>query len=182
MNIEEKVNNKINYQVIENPSQTEHILYCFPGCFQGGWVEGVVIEFPEFGWCGSFAFGDISPNAISGIYNYPDENKLLIVSNGQGFIVNVAHPDDTVELKEQPIMGVLFDEKRELVVIYDFVRFTAFNSAGRLWKTDALSYDGIKILEVLGNIIVSKSWSAPLNKWVEFRLDVLTGAYEGGAR
>lgn len=182
MSVEENSVFGIRYNIVSDPRETSFPLYCFPGCFQGGWVNGVAIEFSDFGWCGSFAYGDISPNGVSGVYRHPDKSKLLVVSKGHGFIVDPGAPQNTVEIKEQPIMGVVYCEDYGLVVIYDFVRFTAFGRNGKVWKTEALSYDGLTLKSVTKGIILGEAWSAPLDKWVEFSLDLKTGAYTGGAR
>lgn len=182
MNIEKSTYGNIDYKIIHNPRETKFSLYCFPGCFQGGWVDGIAVEFPSFGWCGSFASGDISPNGVTGVYGYPELGKLLVISKGQGFIVDPQAPNNTVELKEQPILGVISNENNNLLVIYDFVRFTAYGHNGREWKTEALSFDGIKIKEVSESFVVGYAWSAPEKNWVEFTLNIKTGEYKGGAR
>jgi hypothetical protein len=35
-------------------------------------------------WLGTFAFGDITPNGMSGIFAMPDPHRLCVVSSGDG--------------------------------------------------------------------------------------------------
>lgn len=170
------------FKVIDSPEETKLDFYCFPGALKGGWVVGAAVEFTQFGWCGSFANGGISPKGITGVYSFPDENKLLIIAKGKGYLVNPSEPEATLELKELPIIGVFSSSKYSLIIIHDFVRFTAYGLNGVEWKTPPMSYDGIKIQTITDDVISGSAWSAPENKWLDFKLQMQTGAYEGGAR
>ncbi|SHO58061.1 hypothetical protein VQ7734_03831 [Vibrio quintilis] len=181
MYIEDKFGFNFEFKLITQPDESDSDFYCFPGCMRGGWVDGIAIDFDQFGWCGSFARGKVSKNGINGIYSFPGKDKVLIVSKGKGYLVSPEKPESTIELKMQPIMGVYCNTFLEIIIVNDFTHFIAFNKEVQVWKSKRISYDGIRDIEMSDEFINGEAWSSPENKWLPFKLSLDSGVCIGGA-
>ena len=179
---------KHNYEcrLIESPPMDGSQKYCYPGGIAGGWVHGIGVEITPHSntemWIGSFANGEISPNAVSGVFSHPSPNKLLVIARGDGHVVNVDVPTDYVWLdKVVPIMGALPLPNAGLIVLNDFVRLTALGPKGIAWRSPCLSWDGLAIENVADGVIYGFGWDSPNNCNVPFEVNALSGAFKGGA-
>ena len=71
---------------------TRKKIYYYPGASNYGGSDGLLVELNSFSddpWVGVFAFGNVSPKGITGIYTLPNPDKLCIVSRGQGYLVSI---------------------------------------------------------------------------------------------
>ena len=75
-----------NYSIEALEELGAGVKYYYPGGKDGLIVEIVSLEGSS--WVGVFAFGEISPKGISGIYSMPDPDKFCVVSRGAGYIVS----------------------------------------------------------------------------------------------
>ena len=55
---------------------------------------------------GVFAFGDLTPKGMSGVYTLPNKDKLCVVSKGSGYFVTANNPADWDKVKSIPVMDV----------------------------------------------------------------------------
>lgn len=129
-------------------------------------------------WTGEFEPG---VEGISGLYATPSESVLCVVARGQGYWVPVHTPQAYEVIPSTPIKKVIAVPKAELMIFVDFVRLTAYNPDGFAWQTESLSWDGLKIVEVLRHEIKGVAWDAPDNKEVLFSVDVKNGSHTGGS-
>src|SRR5690349_17740413 len=132
-------------KLVDTPSRPGRI-FCYPGAFEGGFVEGVKIEFfPEnqSPWFGSFASGNISQNAASYAGNTPCPNRALVVAKGEGYLIEPASPRNWTEVPLRPVMGILCLPKNKALIIWDFVRMACIDGKGIRWRTPSISWDGI---------------------------------------
>lgn len=157
---------------------------CFPGAIQGGWVEGLGVEFfPEDGppWYGSFARGDLSRNAVNFAGSCPDKTSALIVAKGEGYIVSSSDPKQWSELPLRPVMGVIADAGEELIVVWDFVRMVCIDCHGVRWKTHSISWDGIKDVFIRNGEVHANIWDAPNSCFNAARVNLDNGSVIGGS-
>jgi hypothetical protein len=49
------------------------------------------------------------------------------------------------------------------------------------WRTGEISWDGVRITDVIDNDIKGIAWSSPEQREVEFTVDLDTGIHSGGA-
>ena len=85
--------------------------YYYPGATTKGGKDGLIVEVISLEgkrWIGVFAFGEISPKGISGIYSMPDPDKFCVVSRGAGYIVSSSDPEDWQEVKNYSCHGCSF--------------------------------------------------------------------------
>lgn len=142
--------------------------------------QGLVIKVvPNSGipWIGNFQFGD---GTLSEVYSTPSEQIVCVVAKGQGYLVPVNRPVEYQIVKSYPIKEVFPVPQRRLVVFADFTKLSAYG-ADFVWVTSRLSWDGLKITSVTSELIQGLAWDSPLDKEVEFFVDVRTGRHTGGS-
>lgn len=132
-------------------------------------------------WHGVFEGDSESPDVITGLFAHPDENKLLVVSGGQGYVVRSNDPNDWEPIPHVPITNIVDAPEHGLVVIGDYLQVAAFDATDRRWETPRLAYDGIEFEDVRNGKLTGLAWSAPLNRGVPFAIDLASGQHEGGA-
>lgn len=69
-----------------------------------------------------------------------------------------------------------------LLLFAGFTSITAVGSAGILWTTDRLTWEGLTISEIKGDNLHGHGWDALADKEVPFEVDLKTGSHTGGAR
>jgi hypothetical protein len=173
-------------KVITSPPAHGIQMYCYPGGIADGWVHGIGVEIiPDSSkrmWVGSFANGDLSPNATSGVFTHPARNRLLVVAKGDGHVVNVDDPTDFAWLDQiVPIIGVVPIPVHGRILIYDFVRILALGEEGVLWRTPRLSWDGLTIERIEDDVVRGYGWDATNDCNAPFEINVLSGRFSGGA-
>lgn len=168
--------------VVTEPEHSQLGL-CFPGAVKGGWVDGLGIEFfPRHGepWYGTFARGNLSKNAVSFAGSCPDKIRAIIISKGEGYLVNVDQPKEWEEISLRPLMGVKSDADQRIIIVWDFVRMLCIDQNGIRWRTSSISWDGIKDVTVHGNEIRASVWDAPNSCFSTATIHLATGNVSGG--
>jgi hypothetical protein len=156
--------------------------YYFPGGTSIGGKDGLLLKVHPFhgnNWVGIFAFGYPPPTAKTGIYTYPDPDKLCVVSRGKGYIVQVDNPVVWEEIQPFPIIDVHPVPGLDMIIFAGFTRLTAYRREGRAWKTKELSWDGIKITAITSKSLQVVGWDAPENKESTFYINMQDGTFEG---
>jgi hypothetical protein len=125
---------------------------------------------------GVFAFGYASPKSLMGVFSCPDKQLACIVSAGAGYLVRVDAPDTCDEIRSYPIVEARPILDRELLIFVDFSTLIAYGPKGIVWLADGRSWDGIEIIETTSDWIRGRAWDPPHQKYVEFLVDVETGA------
>ncbi len=165
------------------PNQVRRIY--FPRAAEGGGSSGgLLVEVtPRIGdvWLGVFASGYRSPASLSKVFSCPNEKCVCVISSGTGYIVRVDKPGTWEEIKLHPIIDARSILDRSLIVFASFTELVANGTAGMVWRTARLSWDGLKIIDVTSEVIRGLAWDSPLNKEVEFTVNLRTGQHEGGS-
>jgi len=166
--------------------ETRHGLprWYYPGGSQFGGEDGYLIRVESKiagPWQGIFAFGDLSTHVANGIYSCPDQRRLCVISNGEGYYVNADNPADCETVPLLPVLEVFPVPAVNLLVMHDWTDFAAYGPTGREWRTPRLSWDGLWDVRVEGTVLAGKSWCAPTDEAVEFQIDLTTGKCQGGA-
>ena len=133
-------------------------------------------------WVGAFARGFDTDQLMNGVYAWPDGISVGVVSSGYGYVVKASDPKSWVRLQPMPITEVRTIPEHGLLVVADFTNLFGYNAEKNVWKSERLSWDGIKITSVGSNHIFGLGWDAIADKEVEFALDVRTGEHTGGAK
>ncbi len=136
--------------------------------------ENLILEIlPDDGsnWYASFQSGY---SEFSGVYQHPNRIDLIIISNGQGYIVN----PESQQLLET--FGGEITEAIELLDSYallfqDLHGFMSYNETGFLWRNQELSWSSIRQLKVKRNLLIGEYKRSIETDWEPFWLNVKTG-------
>src|SRR5215510_13278272 len=93
----------------EIPGRTTLAHYYYPGATTKGGRDGLLVEVrPERGqpWIGTFAFGDITANGVSGIFAMPEPHRLCVVSSGAGYLISANEPTAWETIQAIPVIDV----------------------------------------------------------------------------
>ncbi|MEX2112621.1 MAG: hypothetical protein WD845_05510 [Pirellulales bacterium] len=158
--------------------------YCYPGAIENGEVHGIGVEFQPIGlepWFATFAAGSISPNAVNVALYHPNPSEALVVSRGDGYVVDVSDPTRWSEVPRRPIMGLISIEEMGTIILWDFTKFVAIGADGIRWTTPHLSWDGIREVRREEDHLVGEVWDATKSSWARTSIAISDGSFEGGA-
>ncbi len=136
--------------------------------------ERLILEIlPDDGtnWYASFESGQ---SEFSGVYQHPNRVDLIIISNGQGYIVN----PETQQLLETfggEITETIDFLDSYAILFQDFSGFISYDETGFLWRNQELSWSGIRQLEVDGIVLIGECQRSTDTDWEPFWLNVKTG-------
>jgi hypothetical protein len=142
---------------------------------QGTHTEGFVVRFvPNHGksWIGNFQPGLTS---FRGVYRHPNDHHLLVVSGGQGYLVD---PETRAlfQVLEGAIASVHVCAKQQLLILdHQGIAFEAIGRTGRAWHTRRLSWDGFRGVDIGETEIVGEGWNAIDQQWQPFRSTCVWG-------
>lgn len=131
-------------------------------------------------WYGVFPSGSFPGVDISGIHHWPSSNKLFAVSRGNGYLVDTCNPSMWSQAHITPITWFDNGALDGVVLVSDYRRLAAYTALGLLWKTQQLSWNGIRNVTIEGKMIRGEAWDDPWECWVSFLVDSETGKHQGG--
>jgi|SRR5579863_2107597 len=137
-----------NVEVAERPTNSSTELRFR----RGRVVDGLSVKVCRKGkmlWRGLFSRGE---NGFSAIVAGPRPAKLVVVSGGAGYLVDVMRPSSWSSLLADMITGVVCLPAENIVVLYDPWRMTATDGERTLWTWEA-GTDGFSDVNVVGNMI-----------------------------
>ena len=170
-------------RLVKDPSPNL-VEYCYPGAIKGGIVDGVFVEIcPSTGdhWLASFSAGNKSPNAPSAVISMPNRDDIMVISCGEAYIVDAYEPRNWKHVKLMPVMGWGAIASRQMLLLWDFSRVIAFNGTGEIWKTPAISWDGITFVSADDDAATFDVWNAVTESHQEATVELKTGIVKGGA-
>ena len=113
-------------------------------------------------WIANFGNGD-----FGGGYQYhatPNPDIFCAIINGVGYWVDTIHPEKWQEMELLPVKRVIAIPSREMILFHDYTDMMAYGTNGVLWTVNRLSADGIEILEIENDRIVTRVWDPPVEK------------------
>jgi hypothetical protein len=141
--------------------------------------EGYVVRFFDSrggDWVGNFQPG---LGGINAVVEHPDGHRAIVISSGQGYIVD---PDDRARreyLGGQVEVSIRVPDFG--VILGNGLWFEAVGVGGTLWASERISWDGMQGLTVEGRLLTGESWDPLTDSWVPFELDLATGKSRGGS-
>src|SRR5690348_16637351 len=143
----------------ELPGQGAELHYFPPARSHG--CDGVLLRVTPAGaasWSGLFA-AQPSGRYKTGVYSCPDPNALCVVSNGAGYMLDVRDPEGYQEIPVSPVLHVVPAVKVGVLVFANYTDVLAWDSKGRRWLAERVSYDGIRDLHVDSGVLRGLAWS-----------------------
>ncbi len=143
--------------------------------------QGFVVRFfREDGtdWVANFKTGWTK---YSNVFEIPETNKIVVIANGQGYIMT---PDQQKPLKTfgYAITEVITTNDKRFVAA-DITDLEIINRDATIWRSERISWDGIKDLVVNDNIVSGFSFD-PMHdsdEWVNFSFNLDTKEIIGGS-
>jgi len=144
--------------------------------------EGYVVKFKKPDgeeWVANFRPGWTNYNNI---FDFPKHNIIVVFAGGQGYIMK---PDEqkpkmtfglTIKDVVQKEDGSLICSDETHILVLD-------NKTGEIWKSDRISWDGIKNLKLVDNKVIGQSYDPtnPNQPWSDFELNLKTKEIKGGS-
>ena len=129
-------------------------------------------------WVANFKPGWTELNEIFEIVN---QSNLIVIAGGMFYLMN---PENEKPIKA---FGGGFERylksKNGKIILQDQTDLTVIEPNGEHWSSERISWDGIKNLKLIGNLISGLSYD-PMNEeneWVEFELNIENRKVEGGS-
>jgi hypothetical protein len=132
-------------------------------------------------WIGVFACGFESNKVASGLFSHPDPDRLCVVAGGYGYIMIVRDPELYERVIAQPVVSVHPALEAGLLLFADFTNISAYGPEGIVWRTERLTWEGVRVTDVSATAVHGYAWDMPRDKEVEFTVDLKTGQHAGGA-
>ncbi len=121
----------------------------------------------------------------SGIWALPNPDWLCAVSGGYAYLIDVNHPEQFTFLRYRPVLNVMhhsanfsgLQQKNHqgLLLFVGQHSILAWGQDGEAWESDRLSWEGVTVSRIEGNVLYGKGWDLLTDKDMPFTLDLETG-------
>ena len=152
----------------------------FPASGYGAHREGVVVEFVDNNgnvWVGNFQPGLGSYTAVFDTFG---KDRPVIIAGGGGYVVDVPSRK-AVEEFGGAIEWCLELREGAWLVLADRTNFEARNREGVVWRSDRVSWDGMRDLTHCDGKVHGYAYSPLDDNYKSFDLDLSTGRFRGGS-
>lgn len=156
--------------------------YIPDGTTQGG-KDGLIVTFSSgtnHQWTGVFAFGMNGNLRTRAIVPLPQSDRVLVVSDGDGFIVSESIPGEFQTVRSIPVRSVHVIESCEVVVLADDTTLVAYGKDGIAWETGRIAWHELRVDDVSDEEIICTTFDIRRDKDVSFTVDAATGVRHGG--
>ena len=169
------------YEILEHLPTTGPMYIPITGNDELFVSEGFVVRFYKSDgsdWVANFKPGWTD---CSYVKYYPNSNKVIVIADGLGYIMN---PD---ELKPIYTFGDsiknVFELEKGSLLIYDDIGVEIINDNGLEWESPRISWDGIKDIKIIGNMLTGLSYDPmdDMDLWSKFKINLITKEIEGGS-
>jgi hypothetical protein len=126
------------------------------------------------------ALGFASPAVPTGVWSCPDPAMVCAVAGGYGYMIDSRVPERWQQLGYRPVTEVRPIPEAGLLVFVSFHSVEAWGSAGRLWQTARLSWEGVRLGEASATKLRGWGWEMRTDTEIEFVIDLATGKHSGG--
>jgi hypothetical protein len=146
---------------------------------QGKHREGFVVRLgadAKNEWVGNFQPG---LGGWSGVFEHPNGTELIVIASGQGYIVDPNSRKCSITFGGQ-IESAFKIPDRKMIIFGNGLWFEAFDASGPVWRSDRISWDGMRNLTIDGLTLAGEAYDISDN-WVPFELDIASGNFTGGS-
>jgi hypothetical protein len=126
------------------------------------------------------ALGFTSPEMPTGVFPCPDPQQMCAVAGGYAYVVDTAAPDHCTHIALKPVVEVKTLFAQALLLFIGFHSITAWGRNGLAWETARLSWEGVRITGVDGDVLHGMGWNLLTDREAAFSIDLLTGQHQGG--
>ena len=126
------------------------------------------------------ALGFQDPALPSGIFACPRPEDLLAVAGGYAYLIDTHAPERCLHLPLRPVTQVLSAPADGLILLAGFHHVLALDAGGVRWQSARLSWEGVTMTAIHDGALHGLGWNLHTDREVPFRIDLLTGAHQGG--
>ena len=142
--------------------------------------EGLVVQFfpsQAFSWIGNFQRG---LTKLDKVLDHPNGNSIIVVAGGECYVVDLTKKK-LIENFGGDFLSAIEVPTKPLIVFESHTDFEAIGPTGRIWRSNRISWDGLRNVVVQETELYGEAWSYE-DIWIPFKLNLDTGEHEGGAR
>jgi hypothetical protein len=126
------------------------------------------------------ALGFADPGMPTGIFACPNPREMCAVAGGYAYVIDTRAPERSTQIALKPVAEVLTLVEHGLLVFVGFHAIVAWGRDGLAWQTARLSWEGVRVTGVEGDVLHGFGWNLMTDQEVEFSVDLRTGAHTGG--
>jgi hypothetical protein len=116
----------------------------------------------------------------TGVFACPNPGEMCAVAGGYAYIIDTARPEHCTPIALKPVVALHPSVTQELLLFVGFHSIVAWGRNGIVWESGRLSWEGVRILSIDGNVLHGMGWNLLTDREVAFSLDLLTGQHQGG--
>jgi hypothetical protein len=126
------------------------------------------------------ALGFADPVVPTGVWACPHPQWICGVAGGYAYMIDTTNPARWEQVEYRPVTAVTPIAGQQLLVFSGFHSLLAWGSEGLKWKTERLSWDGVRITDVKDQTLHGLGWDLKSDRELEFEVDLASGKHRGG--
>jgi hypothetical protein len=126
------------------------------------------------------ALGFTDPAMPTGVFACPNPQEVCAVAGGYAYVVDTTEPEHCTHIALKPVVAVHKSLAQALLLFVGFHSIMAWGLHGIAWESARLSWEGVRILNIDGDVLHGTGWNWMTDREVAFSLDLLTGQHQGG--
>jgi hypothetical protein len=126
------------------------------------------------------ALGFTDPAMPTGVFACPNPQEICAVAGGYAYVIDTAQPEHSTHIPLKPVVEVRTLTTQELLLFVGFHFIVAWGRDGIAWQSARLSWEGVRITNIIDDVLHGTGWNLTTDREVAFSLDLLTGRHEGG--
>jgi hypothetical protein len=154
------------------PAQVEEV--------ERGALEVMIRPIGGSSFLATCALGFADPVVPSGVWSCPHPAWICAVAGGYAYLIDSRDPTQWQQVEYRPVTAIFALAHQELLVFAGFHSLLAWGTEGKAWQTGRLSWDGVRITAVRGEMLLGFGWDMHTDQELEFEVDLKTGTHRGG--
>lgn len=126
------------------------------------------------------ALGFTDPAMPTGVFACPNTVQMCAVAGGYAYVIDTEHPERSTHIALKPVVEVRALIAQGLLLFVGFHSMLAWGGDGLVWESARLSWEGVRIVSIDGDVLHGMGWNLLTDREVAFSIDLLTGQHQGG--
>ena len=126
------------------------------------------------------ALGFTNPTMPTGIFGCPNPQEICAVAGGYAYLIDTEHPEHCTHIALKPVVEIKPLIAQNLLLFVGFQSMIAWGAQGLVWETARLSWEGLRLTSLEGNLLHGFGWNLLTDRETAFSVDLLTGLHQGG--
>jgi hypothetical protein len=126
------------------------------------------------------ALGFTNPAMPTGVFACPNPQEMCAVAGGYAYIIDTEQPEHSTHIAMKPVVEVRALVAQNLLLFVGFHSLQAWGRDGFLWESARLSWEGIQITGIEGDVLHGTGWDLLTDRESAFSVNLLTGKHQGG--